>query len=163
MRRRRSEKSASKNDMTIHIARDGEVLGIFSQEELNAALSAGSVLPSDFAWREGMTDWEAVNEVVRALNAPESVTAAAVDAEIRHEEIAHLHEIPTSPTLHIPGRNLIQKIKFVKVQGFTREKEAQIEFLHKVVRAGGNGVIEMKVRRDRKGYFSVQGEAVEVE
>ena len=149
--------------MKIHVARDGEVLGIFSPEELDAALFIGRVQPVDFGWHDGMADWQPLGEVVRSLTTTGRETAAVADATVRHAEIAHLHEIPTSATHHIPERNVIRRIKFVKVENFTREKEAEIEFLHKVIRAGGNGVIEKKVRRDRKGYISVQGEAVELE
>src|SRR3954469_22261276 len=49
--------------MQIHIARDGKALGVFSLEEVNRQLAAGTLSLSDQAWYEGATGWAALSTV----------------------------------------------------------------------------------------------------
>ena len=49
--------------MQIHIARDGKQLGIFSLEEVNRQLAAGTLSLSDQAWYEGAAGWAALSTV----------------------------------------------------------------------------------------------------
>jgi hypothetical protein len=46
--------------MQIHIARDGQQLGIFSLEEVNRRLAAGTLRGTDQAWYEGAAGWVAL-------------------------------------------------------------------------------------------------------
>ena len=159
--------------MIIHVARDGQTFGTFSPEELHTALAAGTVQASDFGWHEGMTEWRTIGELVPTLASREpqpdklQPTTSQAQAEAsegeRHAEIDRLLAIPTSSSDQIHGRRLIRRVKFVKVDNYTRRREAELEFLHKVARAGGNGVIHMVVRRHPGGYISIQGEAVQIE
>lgn len=60
--------------MQIHVARDGKQLGIFSLEEINRQLAAGTLNLSDQAWYEGAAGWAALSTVpgVSAAPAPSS-------------------------------------------------------------------------------------------
>ena len=60
--------------MQIHVARDGKQLGIFSLEEINRQLAAGTLNLSDQAWYEGVAGWAALSTVpgVSAASAPGS-------------------------------------------------------------------------------------------
>lgn len=60
--------------MQIHIARDGKELGIFSLEEINRQLAAGTLSLSDQAWYEGAAGWAALSTVpgVSAAGGPAS-------------------------------------------------------------------------------------------
>jgi hypothetical protein len=60
--------------MQIHVARDGKQLGIFSLEEINRQLAAGTINLSDQAWYEGAAGWAALSTVpgVSAASAPSS-------------------------------------------------------------------------------------------
>jgi len=60
--------------MQIHVARDGKQLGIFSPEEINRQLAAGTLNLSDQAWYEGAAGWGALSAVpgVSAVSAPSS-------------------------------------------------------------------------------------------
>jgi hypothetical protein len=60
--------------MQIHVARDGKQLGIFSLEEINRQLAAGTLNLSDQAWYEGAAGWAALSTVpgVSAASAPSS-------------------------------------------------------------------------------------------
>ena len=46
--------------MQVHIARDGKQLGIFSLDEINRQLAAGTLNLSDQAWYEGAAGWAAL-------------------------------------------------------------------------------------------------------
>jgi len=48
--------------MQIHVARPPNQLGVFSQEEVAAGLQAGRFLPTDQAWREGMSAWTPLSQ-----------------------------------------------------------------------------------------------------
>lgn len=43
--------------MTIHLARDGSALGIFTADEVRLGLESGRFRSDDLAWREGMPAW----------------------------------------------------------------------------------------------------------
>jgi Domain of unknown function (DUF4190)/GYF domain 2 len=60
--------------MQIHVAREGKQLGIFSLEEINRQLAAGTLSLSDQAWYEGAAGWAALSTVpgVGATAAPAS-------------------------------------------------------------------------------------------
>ena len=49
--------------MQIHVSRDGKQLGIFSLEEINRQLAAGTLNLSDQAWYEGAAGWAALSTV----------------------------------------------------------------------------------------------------
>ena len=49
--------------MLIHIQRDGHQFGPYTLEDLNQYLVDGSLLPSDLAWYEGVSDWIPMNQV----------------------------------------------------------------------------------------------------
>jgi hypothetical protein len=49
--------------MQIHVARDGKQVGIFSLEEINRQLAAGTLSLSDQAWYEGAAGWAALSTV----------------------------------------------------------------------------------------------------
>jgi hypothetical protein len=48
--------------MQIHVARPPNQLGVFSQEEVAAGLQAGRFLPTDQAWRAGMSAWTTLSQ-----------------------------------------------------------------------------------------------------
>ena len=48
--------------MSIHVARQASLVGVFTSEEIAAGLLAGRFLPSDLGWREGMPAWLALGE-----------------------------------------------------------------------------------------------------
>lgn len=49
--------------MQIHVARDGKQLGIYSLEEINRQLAAGTLSLTDQAWYEGAAGWAALSTV----------------------------------------------------------------------------------------------------
>ena len=63
--------------MQIHVARDGKELGVYSLEEVNRQLAAGSLRLTDQAWYEGAAGWAALLTVPGvSATAPSSPTAA---------------------------------------------------------------------------------------
>lgn len=63
--------------MQIHVARDGKELGVFSLEEINRQLAAGTLRLSDQAWYEGAAGWAALS-TVPGVSASGPVSAAQV-------------------------------------------------------------------------------------
>jgi hypothetical protein len=43
--------------MNYTINRDGQEIGQYSEAEVRAHLASGTLLPTDLAWREGLSDW----------------------------------------------------------------------------------------------------------
>jgi hypothetical protein len=43
--------------MQIHVARGGQELGVFSPAEVRARLNSGELMPTDFGWAEGHSQW----------------------------------------------------------------------------------------------------------
>ena len=70
--------------MQIHVARDGKELGVYSLEEVNRQLAAGTLRLTDQAWYEGATGWAALSTVpgVGAAPAPASPAAAPVSPAV---------------------------------------------------------------------------------
>jgi len=50
---------------SIHIARGGELLGAFSDEQVLEGIRAGSFKVGDHVWMEGMEDWTGLDEMAR--------------------------------------------------------------------------------------------------
>src|SRR5436190_2138804 len=50
--------------MQYLIARDGQQLGQFSEEEIRSGLFDGRYLATDVAWAEGMADWKTLGELM---------------------------------------------------------------------------------------------------
>lgn len=61
--------------MQIHVARDGKELGVFSVEEINRQLGAGTLRLTDLAWYEGAAGWAALSTLPGVGAAPTSATA----------------------------------------------------------------------------------------
>jgi hypothetical protein len=49
--------------MNIHISRDGNEIGIFPQDDVIIYLAKGSLLHSDHAWHENLTEWVTLSDL----------------------------------------------------------------------------------------------------
>jgi len=69
----------------IHIARNHQPFGTFSEEDLREGIVSGRFVSSDLAWREGMTEWKPLGEMAPQWGmetpAPALTPAATGDAE----------------------------------------------------------------------------------
>lgn len=43
-----------------HIARNGQQLGVYAEQDIQSGLASGSILSTDLLWTEGMADWQPV-------------------------------------------------------------------------------------------------------
>ena len=60
--------------MNYQIAREGQQLGQFTEEQIRAGLFDGTYQPTDLAWAEGMADWKPLSEVfAQRVTAPPSL------------------------------------------------------------------------------------------
>jgi hypothetical protein len=50
--------------MSYQIARDGETIGTYTEDELVAAVEGGKIQESDLAWTEGMEEWVTVESLI---------------------------------------------------------------------------------------------------
>lgn len=78
--------------MQIHVARDGKELGVFSLEEVNRQLAAGTLKSSDNAWYEGAAGWGPLSSVPGV-----NVAAAASSAPAVSPVIASTAPIAAAP------------------------------------------------------------------
>lgn len=69
----------------IHIARNHQPFGTFSEEDLREGIVSGRFVSSDLAWREGMPEWKPLGEMAPQWGmetpAPALTPAATGDAE----------------------------------------------------------------------------------
>lgn len=49
-------------DTKIHVSRNRDSLGVFTEEQLKMALGRGSVYASDFCWKAGMKEWVTIGQ-----------------------------------------------------------------------------------------------------
>jgi hypothetical protein len=49
--------------MQIHVSKDGQQLGPFTWEQVQEQLAAGTIVPTDYAWHEGLGEWTALSEL----------------------------------------------------------------------------------------------------
>jgi Domain of unknown function (DUF4190)/GYF domain 2 len=79
--------------MQIHVARDAKELGVFSLEEINRQLAAGTLRLTDQAWYEGAAGWAALSTVPGVGTAPSSATPQVSPAPVT-----------TAPAVVVPPR-----------------------------------------------------------
>lgn len=84
--------------MQIHVAREGKELGVFSLDEINRQLVAGTLRPSDLGWHEGAAGWAALSTLpgVSAVPAPAAPPAATTPAATSM--------VPAGPANVVPPR-----------------------------------------------------------
>jgi hypothetical protein len=63
--------------MTYWVAKNGQKQGPYSLEDLQRMLAGGSLAPTDLVWKDGMTQWAPMLQVVPAGPPPAATPAAA--------------------------------------------------------------------------------------
>jgi hypothetical protein len=61
----------------IHIARDGNQLGQFSESEVREGLLSGRFLPGDLSWKTGMSEWIPLSALGLSSSSGPALTATA--------------------------------------------------------------------------------------
>lgn len=74
--------------MQIHVGRDGKELGVFSLEEINRQLAAGTLRLTDQAWYEGAAGWAALSTVPGVSGGPSSVAPQVAPAAVAATPVA---------------------------------------------------------------------------
>ncbi|HEV2805065.1 MAG TPA: DUF4190 domain-containing protein [Chthoniobacterales bacterium] len=80
--------------MQIHVARDGKELGVFSLEEINRQLAAGTLLVTDLAWYEGAAAWAALSTVPGVNATPAATTPPATPTTVATASAASAPLVP---------------------------------------------------------------------
>ncbi len=65
--------------MNYHIGRNGQPLGIFSEDQVRDGISRGTFLGTDLAWQEGMDDWKPLSSF-SLFNVPPSLPPSVLSA-----------------------------------------------------------------------------------
>jgi len=68
--------------MQIYISRDGQQNGPYGIEDINAHMENGTLLPTDLAWHDGMTDWAPVDQIIGVFVSDTPVQFAGNPASI---------------------------------------------------------------------------------
>lgn len=68
--------------MTHHIARNGQQLGVYAEEEIQPGLVTGRFLPDDLFWTEGMAEWQPLSTRFAVPAAPAAFAAAETAAPV---------------------------------------------------------------------------------
>ncbi|MFN0078217.1 MAG: hypothetical protein ACKVY0_17325 [Prosthecobacter sp.] len=96
------------------------------------------------------------------LDAQRRYESALQERENLRQELEQLRLMPTSSSGSISGRRIIRQIKMVVADNHRERDAAELAFLRQIKIAGGNAVINMRIRRHSGGYVSIQGDAVEL-
>ncbi len=74
--------------MQIHVYRDSEEMGIFSQDETTQHLAEGHLLESDLACHEGLEEWIPVGELLKQLQEKDKIKAKGDPVVKRQKRMA---------------------------------------------------------------------------
>ena len=87
------------------ITRDGQELGSFEAAQIQEGLKNGSLLPSDWGWREGMSDWQGLAEIAgtAAVAAPQGKTIVGPSAVAVPQPQARTISSPLSAPVKKPA------------------------------------------------------------
>lgn len=99
-----------------HIARDGQQLGVYSEQDVHGGLESGQFQAGDLCWTEGMNGWEKVGERFAALSAaaiPANPYAPPAVAELKAAS-GTTHEL-ASPWIRLGAALLDVVVSFVLV------------------------------------------------
>lgn len=66
--------------MNYHLARGGQSLGQFTEEQVRAGMADGQFAASDLCWTEGMSEWKPVVEIFGSQGAAPVLQQGAVAA-----------------------------------------------------------------------------------
>jgi len=62
-------KTNHNNDMAFYIHRDGEQFGPYNDSDAQQHISEGTLSPHDLAWRDGLTEWVPLSQLVAPVSA----------------------------------------------------------------------------------------------
>jgi hypothetical protein len=114
-------------------------------------------------WKENSRRYDLAQEAkeLEEREAKEREIAEEREAEERWaEELENLRKTPSSSTGRIHGHSIIRQVKMIAVDNYREQDDAERDFFRQVQACGGNGVINMKLRRQTGSYISIQGDAV---
>ena len=80
--------------MQVTLNRDGQQMGPYTVEQINEYLALGTLLPTDYAWHEGLPDWVPVTEISGVTPAaapppfnPPKSTAVASEGNAKNKKL----------------------------------------------------------------------------
>ena len=90
-------------EQKIHVSRNKDSLGVFTEDQLRTAISRGSVYASDYCWKSGMKAWATIGQTYPHLlpsqqtSQPSPPAYPAPHAPSPGQVHAQIRQAPTSP------------------------------------------------------------------
>lgn len=109
--------------MNYHLSRQGQTLGTFSIEELQAQRRAGELTGRELVWRAGMAEWEPLDRVLSQVAAGTAPPPLPASATPRHANLAWVWLV-----VALGGILVFAGIIWVGVQGYRAGRRTQTVF-----------------------------------
>jgi uncharacterized RDD family membrane protein YckC len=93
-------------DQKIHVSRNKDSLGVFTEDQLRTAISRGSVYASDYCWKSGMKAWATIGQTYPHLlpsqpsSQPSPPAYPAAHAHSPGQVHSQTGQAPASPVSH---------------------------------------------------------------
>lgn len=105
--------------MQIYINRDGQQFGPFTIEQVNEGLAAGQLLPTDFAFFEGLPQWTPLNQI-QGVVIPGAATIPAQPGVTTADPImAEESAEAVKPVVEKDDASAVKKKKIIKIAGIS--------------------------------------------
>ena len=112
--------------MQVTLNRDGQQMGPYTVEQINEYLAQGSLLPTDYAWHEGLPEWIPVTEISGVGSAaapppfnPAQAPAVATGGNAKKKKLLLIGGI-------VGGVALIAALALVLLKGSNKETDAKV-------------------------------------
>src|SRR5579862_7966464 len=57
--------------MEFYLQKNGAQIGPYTEQQIRDMLKSGAASPGDFAWRDGMEDWEPLKQIISTTASPQ--------------------------------------------------------------------------------------------
>ena len=94
-------------NLSYFVAVDGKASGPFKGQQIRNKLNQGKLLKSDFLWREGMTEWLPISEIISEISGVNFPTLPEQDAGPHSMLMEHPNELPPTE-VEIPPKGIYE-------------------------------------------------------
>ncbi len=94
-------------DSSYFVAVDGKTSGPFKGQQIRNKLNQGKLIESDFIWREGMTEWLPISEIISEIPGINFPALPEQDAGPHSMLMEHPNELPPTE-VEIPSKGVYE-------------------------------------------------------
>lgn len=95
--------------MQVTISRNGQELGPYSPEDIRRFLTDGALVPDDWAWHDGLSDWTPLQQIISAWDREAAVGVETVTPANRFKDTMRLAVKSMTQVLHLKRKDSVQK------------------------------------------------------